>query len=266
MAGAHQILGPASETYAGYAWEFLRRNKDYCLEYELSNLHVSARQTLKSGGEFKYVVASDRQAHKWGLECYASPKKDGLTGFVIWRQSLFPGGLDIEYLDTDVCDMSQHYRFTSLECTRHHFSTTDGDRITVLKSSEFWLQLKGKPYKNLIETQPFSIRFDGGFGARRRIDALRQLTSLTRNGVADFKLLGRKKAHLKLRNSLLAFDIRAAGGSYKDVAIALFGHQRVKAEWDGTGCFLKSRVIRSCKFAERMIAQDYQGLLPKKAI
>lgn len=266
MVGAHQILGPASETYAGFAWEFLRRNKEYCRDYNSSKIHISARQRLKGGGEFKYLLRNDEMAHKWGLECFASPKMNSLDGFVIWRQSIFPGALEIIYHSEQRFEADQQYRFSDIDCARHHFATKNGNRITVIKSREFWLQLKGKPSNQLSENHPFSVRIDGGLGARRRIDALRQLTSLTRDGVSDFKLLGRQKAYLKLRNALLSYDIREKGGSYKDVAIALFGEEKVISEWISTGGFLKSRAIRSCKFAERMIRQDYQGLLPKKAI
>jgi len=69
-----------------------------------------------------------------------------------------------------------------------------------------------------------------------------------------------------MRNALLAYDIRAKGGSYKDVAIALFGAENVQQDWDSTGRFLKGRSIRAYKFGERMVAQDYQSLLPKKTL
>jgi len=66
-----------------------------------------------------------------------------------------------------------------------------------------------------LEDQSFSVLIDGSKGARRRIDALRQLTSLSRNGSENFRLLGRQKGYLKMRNALTAYDIRANGGSYK---------------------------------------------------
>ena len=81
-----------------------------------------------------------------------------------------------------------------------------------------------------------------------------------------FKLLGRQKAFSRMRNGLLAYDIRTAGGSYRDIAIALFGAQNVLEDWDSAGCFLKGRAIRAYKLGERMVAQDYQNLLPKKIL
>jgi len=152
------------------------------------------------------------------------------------------------------------------DCQKQHYVKADGTRITVLKSQDFWLQIAGKPKDVEAEDQTFSVVFDGSKGTRRRIDALRQLTSLSRNGADNFNLLGRQKMFAKLKNGLIAYDIRSKNGSYKDVAIALFGTEKVEKEWLPEGCALKAKAIRVSKFGNRMVAQDYQSLLPKKVI
>ena len=262
MTGANLYLGPASETYAGFAWDYLRRNIDYCHDYQ--RIESSLRNEFKA---IRYGQAQDSKAHKYGLECFAAPQNDGLKALVIWRQEAFPGALSVHYhAANNTKNSDQTFRLSNFDCDKQHFVKTNGTRITVIKSPHFWLQLAGKPADVEAEDQSFSVLIDGGKGSRRRIDALRQLTSLSRDGSHDFKLLGRQKAFTKMRNALLAYDIRAHGGSYRDVAIALFGAERVDADWNTSGGFLKGRAIRSYKFGERMVAQDYQSLLPKKTL
>jgi len=266
MTGLTQILGPASETYAGYAWDYLRRNSEYARDYDVD---MSSRDPseITNNSQLRYETVTDNLAHRWGLECFESPQSAGLDALVIWRQDAFPGALSVHYhnkisRNNDV----NSFKLSNFECGKQHYIKANGTRISVIKSPDFWLQISGRPEDIASEDQPFSVLIDGGKGARRRIDALRQLTSLSRNGSDNFKLLGRQKAFAKMRNALLAYDIRAKGGSYRDVAIALFGAENVRQNWDSTGRFLKGRSIRAYKFGERMVAQDYQSLLPKKTL
>jgi len=266
MTGLTQILGPASETYAGFAWDYLRRNIEYARDFG----EIQSDNTLENSAasrQFRYEMDMDKLAHRWGLECFESPKSTGLDALVIWRQDAFPGALSVHYHNnSEQNDDEDSFKLSNFDCSKQHYAKADGTRISVIKSADFWLQISGKPDDIEGEDQSFSVLIDGGKGSRRRIDALRQLTSLSRNGSANFKLLGRQKAFTKMRNALIAYDIRANGGSYKDVALDLFGIENVQQDWDSSGGFLKARAIRACKFGERMVAQDYQSLLPKKAI
>jgi len=266
MVGRLVDNGPASETYAGFAWEHLRRNLGYGRHFERMPLNEI---DLSSDGatQFRHETLQDKEAHKWGLECFESPKAEGLDALIFWRQEAFPGALTVQYHEGNALSLaSNSFKLSNFNCQRQHYIKADGTRISVIKAVDFWLQISGRPSDIKCENQPFSVIIDGNKGARRRIDALRQLTSLSRDGVKNFKLLGRQKAFAKMRNALLSYDIRMNGGTYKDVAIALFGEARVAAEWNPAGCFLKGRAIRAFKFGERMVAQDYQSLLPKKTL
>jgi len=266
MTGLTDYIGPASETYAGFAWDYLRRNIRYARDFE--EIHSNKTQeTSTTPRPFRYEMDTDKLAHRWGLECFESPKLTGLDALVIWRQDAFPGALSVHYhSNSERNNKDGSFKLSNFDCRKQHYIKADGTRISVIKSADFWLQVSGKPDIIEDEDQPFSVLIDGGKGARRRIDALRQLTSLSRNGSENFKLLGRQKAFTKMRNALIAYDIRANGGSYKDVGLVLFGTENVQQNWDSSGGFLKARAIRACKFGERMVAQDYQSLLPKKTI
>ena len=81
MHGANQIFGPASETYAVFAWDHLRRNLDYGRNFEkVSSLLKSPDRNTHQF--FRFENESDKKAHKWGLECFETPKATGLEALV----------------------------------------------------------------------------------------------------------------------------------------------------------------------------------------
>ena len=67
MTGLTQILGPASETYAGYAWDYLRRNSEYARDYDVD---MSSRDPseITNNSQLRYEAVTDNLAHRWGLE------------------------------------------------------------------------------------------------------------------------------------------------------------------------------------------------------
>jgi hypothetical protein len=56
-------------------------------------------------------------------------------------------------------------------------------------------------------------------------------------------------------------DARAAGASYRDIAIALYGEPRTQADWVGGGRSLHSRVRRLVATARTMASGGYRDLL-----
>lgn len=267
MKGISQNSGPASETYAAYAWDFLSRNKSYRADY-LRHRPIGLTPALaRQGGKIRAEIGSDKAAHKWGLITFANPNQSALEGFVMWRPSVFCASLKVVYSDPTLRSTAEKsFNLSKLECNRYHFVDAKNIRYSVLKSPKFWIQIYGKASDPLEEQLHFSVVFAGQTGARRRIDALRQLTSLSRDGAENFSLFGRQKARFRLRNALTAFDINAQGGTYRDISIALFGYETTLQNWDSNGGFMKNRAVRAYKLGARLVDKDYLTLLPKKSI
>ena len=73
MGALSNISCPASLSYAGYAWEFLRRNPEYRIAYERSRASSHKPHTINSGGSFIRLKTSSKAAEKWGLQSFADP-------------------------------------------------------------------------------------------------------------------------------------------------------------------------------------------------
>lgn len=68
----------------------------------------------------------------------------------------------------------------------------------------------------------------------------------------------------RLRQILRALDGRRAGASYRDIAIILFGTQRVERDWNDDGDHLKNHVRRLVKRGEALVDGGYKRLLQQR--
>jgi len=104
-------------------------------------------------------------------------------------------------------------------------------------------------------------QLSGFTGLEPCIRVLRQLLALRRDDGFDLSLFPRLPRMAQRLEALRVSDALADGASYRDVAIALFGIERVREEWGGRSDFLLSRVRRRAAEAQRMAAGRYRDLL-----
>lgn len=115
----------------------------------------------------------------------------------------------------------------------------------------------------LLAAGPVRLHFElAGFShLDARLLTIRRLLSLWRKGcflAALFQPLAGLPHRLE---ALRVADALAAGASYREIAIALYGEQRVRTEWEGRSDFLLSRVRRRAAEARRMEKGGYRALL-----
>jgi len=65
----------------------------------------------------------------------------------------------------------------------------------------------------------------------------------------------------RLRLVLRVLDGRLAGASYREIAIVLFGRDRVESDWEAPDDHLKNRVRRAAQRGKFLMKGGYRGLL-----
>jgi hypothetical protein len=65
----------------------------------------------------------------------------------------------------------------------------------------------------------------------------------------------------RLCTALRVLDGRLAGASYRDIAVALFGNNRVNEDWNAPGDHLKNRIRRAAHRGAALIQGGYRALL-----
>ena len=96
----------------------------------------------------------------------------------------------------------------------------------------------------------------GLFAAQRNVALLQELLENAAAGHSAWTATGLEK-----RDALIALDAHCNGASHREVAVMIFGRERVKAEWIADGCDLKDYVRRCRSRGVRLLQADYRRLL-----
>lgn len=94
-----------------------------------------------------------------------------------------------------------------------------------------------------------------------KILALRRLIALTKTRRFGVSLFPIAPQTARIVTALQVFDGLSAGASQHDIAVALYGEERVATEWNGKSDSMRSRVRRLVRLAQRMAAGDWMQLL-----
>jgi hypothetical protein len=65
----------------------------------------------------------------------------------------------------------------------------------------------------------------------------------------------------RLCTALRVLDGRLTGASYRDIAVALFGPDRVNEDWNASGDHLKNRIRRAAQRGNFLMQGEYRALL-----
>ncbi|MCT7378245.1 DUF2285 domain-containing protein [Chelativorans sp. EGI FJ00035] len=97
--------------------------------------------------------------------------------------------------------------------------------------------------------------------ARHHLKALGCLNDLHTRGRLSARYFPVEPRHARLRFVLRALDGALAGASHRDIAVALFGHARVRADWSDPGDHLRDRVRRAIKRGYALMNGGYRRFL-----
>ena len=255
---------------AAWAWEFLRRNMDYRLDFtkevgrrpKCRHLHTGSHLII---GKHRY-----ERARKWGLLFFADPDLNALETEVFWKPSVLAATVRVKLGDPEA-ELSQvHDNFgrvtdsvilSELSCRRILFESINHSRHIVLNARRYWYQLYCDSPHPFDDEAVIRFRIDGGLHSKKRMETACDLLDLHRSSGGKLSQIGTRKNTLKLQESLIALDVRKEGGSYQDIARALVGRERTDREWESANCRLKDKARRALAMGKKYRDGDYLTLL-----
>lgn len=260
---------------AAWAWEFLRRNPAYRADYLAMSDAFPKREVLRSGSVLYTMTTSQASAENWGLLSFANPDMTAIDADVFWSPDLLAGALRVKLTrpDKNVLAQSEPHDtmiLSALQTRRVMLHTIDGARHILLNGRRFWIHLYSLKRAPLDDYAVIDVRFDGAKHMGRRIDTATQLLSLHRSAGGKLSLIGRRKNAAPLINALTAYDVwngfEREEGSLRDIAVALFGHDRVDNDWTGQSRYLKDYARRARNKGKDLVHGGYKSLLNRKNI
>lgn len=96
----------------------------------------------------------------------------------------------------------------------------------------------------------------GLFAGQRNVALLQELLEDPADSLSAWTATGLEK-----RDALIALDAHCYGASHREVAVMIFGLDKVEAEWVADGCDLKDYVRRCRSRGVRLMQGGYRRLL-----
>ena len=251
---------------AGWAWECLRRNPDYVRDFRRNRAGLDRPIVLKSATRLIRQRRRFPDAEKWGLLTFADPKASAPEADVFWTSDALPSAIDVQLtgvLDHEIerADQGDLIFLRRLQTRRSILETSWGPQHILLDGMRFWVQLNSRASDMIGDCGAVSLKIEGFAHANLKLKTGAHFLELYRRIDGRLSAIATRRDAKKIRKALIAYDVRAAGGGYKDIAIALFGYETVKEEWVCGRRHLKDRAKRALAPAEELIDGGYRRLL-----
>lgn len=275
MTGAGRVDTPPRMARAAWAWEGLRRNADYRMAFRARPRAGVSVVDLATGATLMRARRRYADAENFGLLTFADPDRTGSEVPVFWHPDRLKGTLEVRLspltrsersgeCDHELIDLSR------LAIPRHVFDAADGSRTILLGGCRIWLQLHCPRPMVCGERGHLGIRLNTPVAMGRSLDTAQQLLSLYRAQRGKPTLIGRAPRTKRIHDGLVAHDVwtgfeRPRGG-LRDIATALVGEGRVRADWTSGSRYLKDAARRARDRGFRFVGGEYARLLTQKAI
>ncbi|WP_298916453.1 DUF2285 domain-containing protein [uncultured Algimonas sp.] len=251
---------------AAWAWEGLRRNPGYRRAWDC---HVGDLPTICDGRASLRYLRLDKpylEAETFGLVAFADPDHCASEVPVIWLPNLLKRTLEV-HLSVSGEPTAEGFSLDSLKCCPTVLDASDGQRHVRLGGHDFWIQMVSEDLVELDDNTQIEVRLKGRECFRERIVSVEQLFSLHRAGDGNPTPAKRPPNRAKLMEGLLAYDVGGASGrrgSLKDIAIAIFGEERIDREWSSNRS-LKNHAVRARDRGRAFVRDGYRDYLRKAA-
>ncbi|MCF6275015.1 MAG: hypothetical protein L3J05_04550 [Robiginitomaculum sp.] len=163
----------------------------------------------------------------------ANPKLDAEKANVFWHPNVFKSVVRFHIVDADsIDDKSQYIKLLDYPAHRTHFRGADGSYHIRFMGENFWFQMQCGSIDLTDENVLIGVAFNRISDMEKRAKTASELF-----GIYDGSISKSEPLHLPKRVDLnqicmIAYDVRTAGGTWKDVMIALFGKETIENSGD----------------------------------
>jgi hypothetical protein len=242
-----------------WAWEFLRRNPAF------RELHATTSAlSCKIGGNATAIeISSDQRAAllKWGCIYSDPPDCEATSARVLWDPVVCPEVIQMVAFEEDRAIDAPLFELSSIHCQVTVLATSDSSQYVLFREAAQSLQLlvTGASIEravHLLSTAIVPPQAD-----KFHFRGLQCFQHLQRTGhiIPDHCAVEPRSPRYAV--VLKALDGYLAGESYRDIANALFGAQRVHSAWGDPGRHLHDQVRRAVRRGRDLMEGEYLKLL-----
>lgn len=265
MTGTDNGIVPNCEPGAAldmsdWAWEFLRRNPAYRSDWRASIPRRLPIVTLRDGTRLLRLRRRYPRAERWGLFAFTDPARAAPAAPVFWLPEIH--GRLIRARGSREKSSAVGAAAPLATFAGRRFAAIGIDSVPVVTVKGHGLHVALELHDLPVLTRPCSLVFelDRLDDLSRHTECLKVLQRFTKPSAAEASgsIFGNDE---RLRHALIALDESLAGKTYRQIAISLFGEQRVAEEWRGVSQFLKDRTRRLVAKGHELMNGGYRDLL-----
>ena len=234
---------------AGCAWEFLRRNPDYQKAWL-----AASSEPLRSVGE-------SCDASAWGLVRFESPDRDARLANVFWHRSVSREVLPVMASKSEHAEQTQKLPPYGLQCRVTIQAGRDGEHHILFAEEGRSFQLEVHGLQGLENVRLSTEIVLSPRQAAARVEALRRFSDMITHRRLRVFLYPPDKRASRLARVLQVLDGRNARAPYRDIALAIFGEERVSADWRDPGAHLRDHLRRALRSGRALMMSGYRRLL-----
>jgi len=216
--------------YAAWTWEVSRRHPKYIKLYK-SLVKLDIETVTLADGTVKIIASrAYPELEKWGLLLPANPELNAQEANVFWHPDVFKSVVRFHIVDAqNIDDKNQYIKLSDCPATRTHFKSADGSYHIRFLGENFWFQMQCDGIDLTDENVHIGVAFNRISNMEKRAKTASELF-----GIYDGSIALSEPLHVPNRVDLnercvIAFDVKTAGGTWKDVIIALNGTEILEA-------------------------------------
>jgi hypothetical protein len=247
-------------TLPEWGWEFLRRNPAYQRSWE------SARGDFKvaaqTGATTIIEVTNPCTALlDWGCLYSSAPTFSARSATVFWQPDLCSKVLRLTALSLSAEVAAEQFSLHEVACPSVLLRGTGASQHLLFRDNDGGLQLavQGcdllKPVRLVLDSAP------GPQIARAQFRSHRCFMDIRLAGKLMPSHVQREPLSPRLKHVLRALDGALAGASHREIGAALFGGERIRAEWYAPGRPLRYKVRRAVHRGYALMQGGYRKLL-----
>jgi hypothetical protein len=180
---------------------------------------------------------------------------------VFWHRSVSRDVLPVIASRAEYEEQAENIALNELQCRVAIDAGRDDEQHILFAEDGRFLQLEVHGLLNLENVRLTTAITLLPRQAAARVQALRRFSDLITHGHLRAFLYPPDKRASRLARLLQVLDGWNARASYRDIALAIFGEERVSADWRDPGAHLRDHLRRALRSGRALMMSGYRRLL-----